>query len=68
MSELLGKRDAQMQRFFVVFSSDFRLPLGIILIPGASNLGSLFVKFCGGAPGSFLDAFWLPFGRLFRVF
>ena len=37
-------------------------------VPGAINLGSVFVKFRGGAPGSFLDAFWLPFGRLLGAF
>ena len=31
-------------------------------VPGASNLSGFFVKFLGGAPGSLLGAFWMPFG------
>ena len=38
--------------------------MGIILGSVATNSCILFVTFRGGAPGSFLDAFWLPFGRL----
>ena len=37
-------------------------------VPGATNFGSFFVKFCGGSPGSFLDAFWSPFGCLLVSF
>ena len=37
---------------------------GSFWIPGATHFGSFFVKFCGGSPGSFLDAFWSPFGCL----
>ena len=31
-------------------------------VPGASNLSGFFVNFLGKAPGSLLDAFWMPFG------
>ena len=31
-------------------------------VPGASNLSGFFVNFLGRAPGSLLDAFWMPFG------
>ena len=52
-----------MHRFFSVF-----MILGCLWasfwVPGATNLGSIFVKFRGGAPGSFLDAFWSLFGCL----
>ena len=41
---------------------------GSFWVPGATNFGSFFVKFRGGSPGSFLDAFWLPFGRLLDAF
>ena len=56
-----------MHRVFIVFS-DFRVPLGIIVGPRGDQFRELDAKFCGGAPGSFLDAFWLPFGRLLGAF
>ena len=56
-----------MHRFFAFFY-DFRVPLGVVLGSRGANSGSIFVKFRGGAPGSFLDAFWLPFGRLLGAF
>ena len=46
----------------------FRVPLGIILGLRGDQLWNFFVKFCGGAAGSFVVTFWLPFGRLLDAF
>ena len=59
-----GCSNATFLRFFMILGCLWASFWG----PGATNLGSIFVKFRGGAPGSFLDAFWLPFGRLLGAF
>ena len=41
---------------------------GSFWVPWATNFGSFFVKFRGGSPGSFSDAFWSAFGCLLVPF
>ena len=47
-----------LELIFVIFCA-FWHPF---CFPGPSSLSGFFVNFLGRAPGSFLDAFWMPFG------